>query len=169
MASGDAKAVETFYRRYFDALYAHARRSTGRDESFCLDVVQDAVLRVIRSVRPAATEAQFAAWLRLVVQTTAYDLLRGESRREKRELVMASVSSEIDSAQEHIPDSDWLEWLAGQIALMDPQIVRIIDMRFQQRWTLAQIAGKLGLSIGAVDGRLRRAAPGFAPKGGKTR
>src|SRR5262245_41491413 len=48
LAAGNEDAVETFYRRYFDWLYAQARRATRRDESFCLDVVQDAVLRIMR-------------------------------------------------------------------------------------------------------------------------
>jgi len=81
MAAGNEDAVETFYRRYFDWLYAQARRATRRDESFCLDVVQDAVLRIVRTVRCVKTEPQFRAWLRLVVQTTAFDRLRSERRR----------------------------------------------------------------------------------------
>ena len=92
LAAGDPAAVEAFYRRYFDMLYSQARRATGRDEAFCLDVVQESVLRVIRSVRAAHSEAQFNAWLNLVVRTAAYDLLRGESRRRKRERVMANCA-----------------------------------------------------------------------------
>ena len=80
MASGDRSAVETFYRRYFDLLYAEARRATRRDEAFCLDVVQEGVLRIIRSVRRVASEAQLATWLRLVIRTTAFDMLRNEAR-----------------------------------------------------------------------------------------
>ena len=48
-------------------------------------------------------------------------------------------------------------WLAEQLATLDPALVRLIDLRYQQRWTLARIAGAMGLSIGTVDGRLRRA------------
>ena len=35
--------------------------------------------------------------------------------------------------------------------------MEIIELRFHNRWTLARIAGKLGISIGTLDGRLRRA------------
>src|SRR3954464_2660020 len=48
LAAGDRAAVEAFYRRYFELLFRAARRAAGRDEAFCLDVVQEAVLRVIR-------------------------------------------------------------------------------------------------------------------------
>jgi RNA polymerase sigma-70 factor (ECF subfamily) len=157
MAAGDTRAVEAFYRQYFDDLYALARRFTGRDESFCLDVVQESVLRVIRSVQPAHTEGQFAAWLRLVVQTTAYDLLRSESRRQRRELTVAAAGAGREARDHGDVDSERLQWLRSQISSLDPQIIRLIELRFQDRWTLARIGEMLGLSTGAVDGRLRRA------------
>ena len=50
IASGDTEALASLYREHFDSLYGQARRITGRDESFCLDVVQDAFMRVIRSI-----------------------------------------------------------------------------------------------------------------------
>ena len=68
MAAGDEQAIETFYRAYFAWLYQKARHATGRDEAFCLDVVQEAVLRILRCVRPVEGEGPFRAWLRLVVQ-----------------------------------------------------------------------------------------------------
>lgn len=158
LAAGEAAVVESFYRRYFDTFYSHARRATRRDEAFCLDVVQESVLRVLRAVRPAHTEAQFSAWLRLVVQTTAYDMLRSESRRRKRELAMVPAAAEaIDGSDEATDDQDRLQWLETRIAAMDRQIVDMIDMRFKRRWTLARIAEALGLTIGTIDGRLRRA------------
>ena len=52
---------------------------------------------------------------------------------------------------------DRLQWLRARIATMDKQIVRMIEMRFERRWTLARIAETLGLTIGTIDGRLRRA------------
>jgi RNA polymerase sigma-70 factor (ECF subfamily) len=124
---------------------------TRRDESFCLDVVQDAVLRVIRTVKPVDCESRFRGWLRLVVQTTAFDLLRSERRRKNREAMAGPVADEVDV------DSLQLDWLEQQISSLDPELVKIIELRFEQNWTLRRIGEKLGLSVGAVDGRLRRA------------
>ena len=98
MAAGDERAIEAFYRAYFAWLYQKARRATGRDEAFCFDVVQEAVLRILRCVKPIEGDRPFRAWLRLVVQSTAYDLLKSESRRTRREAV-AVVHSGGDSPQ----------------------------------------------------------------------
>jgi RNA polymerase sigma factor (sigma-70 family) len=164
LAAGDEAAVDSFYRRYFDLLFRAARRATGRDEAFCLDVVQESVLRVIRSARRTESEAAWTAWLRLVVRTTAYDLLRAESRRQRREKrVGASFKGEAVFQAGHQPcdaaeDRERrLAWLREQIVRLDPQIARAIDLRYNQQWKLARVAAALGLSIGTLDGRLRRA------------
>ena len=157
MSAGDARAVELFYRRYFDLLYAHAARVCGRDESFCLDVVQESMLRIIRSVRPVQSERQLMAWLKLVVKTAAYDLLRGESRRRHREMLVAVGETATEAPEDDAAHEDRLAWLADRIRCMDPKIVRMIELRYQKRWTLSRIAESLGLSVGTVDGRLRRA------------
>ncbi len=153
MSAGDRNAVETFYRRYFDWLHAQARRMSRRDDAFCLDIVQEAILRIVRTIRPVKTERQLRAWLRLVVQTTALDLLRSEKRRQERELVVAGRGEFCPEPSDH----EQHEWLKAQIARFDPQIVRMIELRYEQRWTLGRISKSLGLSIGTIDGRLRRA------------
>jgi RNA polymerase sigma factor (sigma-70 family) len=151
MAGGDPEAVTQFYGEYFDWMYTQARLATARDESFCLDVVQEAILRVIRSIKPVDNDARLRAWLRLVVQTTALDLLRKERRSKAREISRAT--SEVVVPE---PVDEQTAWLTGALAGLDPQIVRMIEMRFEQRWTLRRIGQALGVTTSAVDGRLRR-------------
>jgi RNA polymerase sigma-70 factor (ECF subfamily) len=160
MSAGDERAVEAFYRRYFAWLYSQARRACRRDEAFCLDVVQDSVLRIIRNIRPVDTENELLAWLRLVVRATACDLLRSERRRQRRETeVVASQSAIANSGNsaDESRDEDQRAWLRRKIAQFDPQLVLILDLRYQKSLTLGRIAEMLGLSLGTIDGRLRRA------------
>jgi RNA polymerase sigma-70 factor (ECF subfamily) len=151
MSRGEAAAIESFYRGYFDRMYAEVRRATGRDEAFCLDVVHEAVLRVIRNIRRVESEAQLAAWLKLVIRTTAYDLMRSERRRRVRE------ESAVGNQCCELVDPEQLEWLRGKLREVDPRIAELIELRFERGWTLARIAGRLGLTTATVDGRLRRA------------
>jgi RNA polymerase sigma factor (sigma-70 family) len=157
MAAGDEDAVAAFYRRYFDWLLAQARRASGRDEAFYLDVVQDAVLRIIRAVKPVNCERQLLAWLKIVVQTTAFDLLRQESRRIAREtLAVSSRGESLAAPDDASADETQIAWLRSEISRMDPELVRMIEMRYQKRWTLRRIGEAMGLSTGAIDSRLRR-------------
>ena len=67
------------------------------------------------------------------------------------------------SANDETTDEERMRWLRTKIAAMDEQIVRIIEMRFERRWTLARIAQAFGLTIGTIDGRLRRALADLRP------
>ena len=126
IASGDPEAFARFYDAWFDKALVEARRSTGRDDEFCLDVVQDAMMRVIRSIRPLESEAALHRWMRVVVRSCACDRLRSDIR------------------------------LHEQLEQLDDRDVHLLVMRHRFGWTLHRIGRALGVSHGAVDRRLRR-------------
>lgn len=150
MARGDRAAIEAFYRRYFDWMYRVAQQSTRRDEAFCLDVVHDAVLRIVRTIRKMDSQAHLENWLRVVVKTCAFDRLRSDLRRQQRE------ESHVAATRQQ---SDGLELaeLRDALAQLDPAIVQIIELRFNQGLTLSRLANLFQTTTGAIDGRLRRA------------
>jgi RNA polymerase sigma factor (sigma-70 family) len=140
--------------------------------------VQDAVLRIVRTVQPVTGgEGQLVAWLRLVVRSVAYDLLRREQRRARRERPApprpaggpagggagregASPASE-PAAAPHAGNgaevAEQVAWLREQLSRLDPGLVEVIELRYRHDWTLAAIGARLGVSAGTIDGRLRRA------------
>src|SRR5688572_24902887 len=75
IARGDRAAFGEFYEAWFDRCYAMARGMSGRDESACLDIVQEAMLRVVRRMRPLPDAAALEAWMRRVVRSAAVDSL----------------------------------------------------------------------------------------------
>lgn len=153
IASGNTEAFTRLFRTRFDEMYTYARRTTGRDESFCLDVVQDAMLRVIRSIKPMETETHLRTWLRVVVQTCAYDRLRREARRRRWERAAAEIP-EVNTGGKDLDAR--LEWLRAELASLDDPNVRLLVMRYRLGWTLQRIGEAVGLKPGAVDGRVRR-------------
>ena len=154
MAAGDARAIEAFYRRYFSAMLGMARAavpSRRRDEAFALDVVHDAMLRIVRCIRQMEGEAHLLNWTRLVVQSCALDRLRQEQRRLRRERSLTPPTRDGDSFTEQAA------WLIEQISLLEPTLARMMRLRFVDGWTLARIAALAGTTTGQVDGQLRRA------------
>jgi RNA polymerase sigma factor (sigma-70 family) len=161
IASGDTEAFARFYRARFDAMYTDAVAATGRDEAFCLDVVQDAMMKIIRRMKPMATEDDLRRWLRAVVQSCAYDRLRSESRRRRREAVALQQDADTRLARDHGDLRQRLQWLEQQLRTCDDVSVRMLLMRHRFGWTLQQIGAALGIKPGAVDGRLRRLVGGL--------
>jgi RNA polymerase sigma factor (sigma-70 family) len=154
MAAGDAAAIEAFYRSYFDQLLvmaASSLRMKRYDEARCLDVVHDAMLRIVRCVRPMQTEAHLLNWCRLVVQSCSLDRLRRDQRRARREEAALRNAGDNEDASEQIA------WLDLQIASLDPALAKIIHLRFVDGWTLSRISALLNTTTGKIDGQLRRA------------
>jgi RNA polymerase sigma factor (sigma-70 family) len=120
--------------------------------SFCLDVIQEAMMRVIRSVRPMDSEAALWSWLRAVIRSCALDRLRREAQRRKRE--RAGETAAPAAAPDDLAER--LAWLRRELAEMNEREAALLTMRHRFGWTLRQVSDAVGLNPGAVDGRLRR-------------
>jgi len=153
ISRGDRAALAALYEVWFDRCYALARTLTGRDESFCLDVVQDAMLRVIRSIKPLSTQSDLSAWMTRVVHTAALDLLRRESRRLKRE----SARTEAGSSPSTAATEDRIAWVLAQLNELSPADRSLIGLRLGQGRTLEAVGAAAGMTGDAVHGRIRRA------------
>ncbi|MFO0875168.1 MAG: sigma-70 family RNA polymerase sigma factor [Phycisphaerales bacterium] len=90
--AGEPAPLAELYRDRFAWALAVARRRSGRDESFCLDAVQETFLRVVRSLPAIETEAQLEAWLARTIESCVLDALRSEQRRARREARRAGVA-----------------------------------------------------------------------------
>ncbi len=152
IASGDTEGFAQFFGLWFEWMRREAARATGRDEAFCLDVVQDSMMRVIRSMKPMPTDDDLRRWLGVVVRSCAYDRLRREARARDRQRRAAPGPT-----PEHDPELDGrIHWLEHQLQSMGSFNTELLLMRYRFGWTLQQIANTVGLKPGAVDGRLRR-------------
>lgn len=159
IAAGDGAAFARLYEARFDMMYAAAHRFTGQSEHDCLDVVQDAMLRVIRAARVLDDWPSLDAWLRCVVRSVAYDHLRRERRRRARERAVSERRAEHAT---HTPDAtdpalaERLAWLRAELTNADPDAARLLSLRFRAGMTLERIGETLGVGPGAADGRIRR-------------
>ncbi len=151
IASGDTEAFARFFNEWFEWMRRESTRLSGRDDAFCADVVQDSLMRVIRSLKPMDAEDGLRRWLRVVVRSCVYDRLRAEARRRARDHAAGTPSRQ--------PDADLqgrIRWLEQQLRSVGNANAELLIMRFRFGWTLQQIGNTLGLKPGAVDGRLRR-------------
>lgn len=150
VSRGDRAAAEELCRGWFDGVYRMARAATRRDESFCLDVVQDVMMRVVKSMKPLGGERELKAWMGKATISCAIDALRRERRRAGRERAVATGraegAAEIDER---------IEWLRGELGRMGTEERTLVEMRFRGR-TLEEAGASAGISGDAAHGRLRR-------------
>lgn len=151
IASGDPEAFTSFYRKWFNPMCAEVRRLTGRDESFCLDVVQEVMMNIIRAAPPVDDESALRAWLTVVVRRCALDRLRAEKRRMQREHRRGTT------VVARTPDTDdLLASLQSELRELDPDRFSLLRFKLGLDWTLERIGSLVGLKAGAVDGRIGR-------------
>jgi len=154
MREGDESAFTIFHERYGASMYAMARRMTGRDEATCLDITQDALLRIIRSMRVFEEEPLLRAWIARVVRSAAYDHLRSERRRAQRE---RAHEKESNASPDPIEQAETLDRLREELRVIDRLSADALDLRVRAGWSLRRIGERLSLTPSAVDGRVRRA------------
>lgn len=154
IAKGDASAFACFYDAWFDRLHGMARSATGRDESFCLDVVQEAMIKIMRSMKRFENEEALGAWLRIIVLRCALDRLRADRRRAAREAGHARTRSGRQDVEREMDDR--LAWLSDRLAELGPDRTLLLAMRYRLGATLEHIGRLVGLGPGAVDGRINR-------------
>jgi RNA polymerase sigma factor (sigma-70 family) len=149
IAAGSSTALAALYEAKFDLLVATVRRRTGRDESFVLDCVQDAMLRVARHLRDVDSMDSLDAFLRKAVLGAALDRLRSEHARAERERSTAR-------GEETTRDGAIERMLEAELASLEADDRSLLRLRFARGLTLEQLARHLGLAPKAVDSRLRR-------------
>lgn len=152
VSRGDGAAFGVLYERWFGRAYSAAVRLTGRDEAFCLDVVQEAMVRAARRMPPLADEAALGAWLCRVVHRAALDQLRAERRRVARERA-ASRGERVEAD----PDLDArIAWIRRRIDELSAEDGALLAARYGRGRTLEQAGGEHGLTGDSAHGRLRR-------------
>ncbi len=151
VASGDTEAFTRFFNEWFDWMGREAARLSGRDDAFCADIVQDSMMRVIRSLKPLDDADDLRRWLRVVVRSCVYDRLRADARRRSRDRAAAAASRQPDAELQ-----GRIRWLERELQSIGDANTDLLLMRYRFGWTLQQIGAAVGLKTGAVDGRLRR-------------
>jgi RNA polymerase sigma-70 factor (ECF subfamily) len=160
----DILTFEEALAAHLDALYSTALRLTC-DPSLAEDLVQDAVLKAYRSFRDLRSRERFRSWLFTILVNTARNQARDASRRvpivdvdldtllEDPLLADGDASSpESILLRECLPED--LE--AGLQALPEP-FLRVLWLADVEEFTIAEVAGILGIPPGTAASRLHRA------------
>lgn len=155
IGAGDRAALSAFYETWFDRAFSMATRFTGRDEAFCLDVAQEAMLRAAGSIPALATWVDVERWVARVVYTSALDQLKAQRRRAVRERAAAG-SEKWSSPQASAELRDELAQLLARVSALSEEDSQALGLRYGRGLTHRASASASGGTIGALHGRVRR-------------
>lgn len=159
---GDRAAFSLFYSLVATPIFDATKALTRRDEQFCLDVLQETLMRAISSIPSLSSMHALHAWTLRTAHSIAIDLLRKEWRALKRDRTAARPELHTHLHAPH----DELAWLTQQLAALDPATELWLRQHLGHESSLDSLAqrhasdpqpGAPLLTRDAIYGRIRRA------------
>ncbi|MEO5957530.1 MAG: sigma factor [Opitutaceae bacterium] len=91
----DEAAFAELVRRHLDGVYSIARRRVGGDAHLAEDVAQQVFLELARKAKRLAAHPVLAGWLFTTTRNAAANVVRGERRREARDVLPAHLCGDV--------------------------------------------------------------------------
>ena len=171
-AAGEEPALEAFYQRHVDGLYAFVLYRVGRDATIAEDVVQDTFLDVL--ARPEAYDPRrgsMRAWLCTASRNVIRTHLRAHRRADELGRTWDRIDatlSQVFAALETTPLSDEVlaredtrELVNMTIANLPDQYRHVLECKYIRGESLRDLAGDLSVSEDAAKSLLARARRAF--------
>ncbi len=148
----DTACFEAFFRDHYPVVVRLAQSVIG-DFQRAQDVAQEVFLAAYR--RFPGEYGQAAGWVRVAAVHTALNVIRGERRRDRRQLLVQSVGS-VPSAEDTVIDQEARAAVRRVLARLPRRSAAVLIMR-HGGMSYVEIAEGLGVKIGHVGTLLRRA------------
>ena len=114
------------------------------------DIVHDTFIKLIQNYSQlrSRSDGQLERWMMAVARNASLDVLRKEGRETELEAQAWEPAVPADQGE--------FEALVALIRSMPEDYRRVLELKFLAEWSLADIAGELGLTEGAVKSRVFR-------------
>ena len=122
---------------------------TRGHEDSAREALQSAMVRVVKHVRRCESEQTFWSWLTVLARTALVDQ---ERKRSRYNAALDRFAHEDSSAAE----THLLECLRQSVATLQPDELAMIEKKYFEQQSIAQIASAMGITEKAVESRLVR-------------
>lgn len=154
---GDPDAFEEIVRLTHSDMFGLAYRLLGNEDD-ARDVLQDAYLRVYRSLKKFRGDAQFSTWMYRIVANTAYTYMRKRQKHRAERLDgIEEPESESVRPEDASTNTDLRERLKQCLLALPPDQRVVVVMKDIYDLPHEDIAKELGISVTAAKVRLHRA------------
>jgi RNA polymerase sigma-70 factor, ECF subfamily len=155
--AGDAAAWDALFRRYQLPLYVYIFELV-RDEQTSRDIVQETFLNAVRHLGSLREDAKFGSWLFGIAHQKCIQRWRKQAREEMLRDEFANAPLQFETAPDDllIRDEQEAEFMKLLNELPPPQR-SVLLLHFVEDFSLEEIAGVTGVSLGTVKSRLHYA------------
>src|SRR6185312_191604 len=155
--AGNAAAWDALFRRYQLPLYVYIFELV-RDEQTSLDLVQETFINAARHLGSLRDDAKFGSWLFGIAHQKCIQRWRRQAREEMLRDEFAGAPLEFETAPDDLlireeQEAEFMRWLNQ---LPPPQRSALL-LHYVEEFSLEEIAGITGVSLGTVKSRLHYA------------
>lgn len=159
-AGGDAAAFNELLGMHEKRMYAVALRMCNNAED-AQDCLQEAMLRIFRSISGFKAESSFSTWVYRITVNTCLDELRRRKNRPNTSLdglldTGWSPSDEDDTPDRHAARRQTRENLRRLIRELPEDMRAAVVLRDIEGYSYDEIAEILGANVGTVKSRISR-------------
>lgn len=145
---GDARAFDELMSRWQERLWRHAVRLTG-DTDAAWDILQETMLAISGGLGRLVEPAAFPGWAYRIATNRCRALFRrNRSRRQSLEAYLESQPVEI------APDAAAALDLQAALKKLSHAQQTLVSLRYEEGFSVGEIAGILGIQPGTVKSRL---------------
>jgi len=156
--AGDTASFEALFERHYDMVYGVTFRLLG-NRGDAEDLAQEVFLKLYR--RPLRRAENVAGWLYRVALNTAYNALKAEQRRLRRERVTALDDTEApDPPHVEVARRETRRQVQQVLARMPRRTAQMLVLR-EMGFSYREIAGVVDVAPGSVGKLLERARKAF--------
>jgi RNA polymerase sigma-70 factor (ECF subfamily) len=155
--AGNAAAWDALFRRYQLPLYVYIFELV-RDEQTSLDLVQETFINAARHIGSLREDGKFGSWLFGIAHQKCIQRWRKQAREEMLRDEFANAPIEFETAPDDllIREEQEAEFMRLLNQLPPPQR-SVLLLHFVEEFSLEEIAGITGVSVGTVKSRLHYA------------
>jgi len=156
--SGDKAAYVELVTPFRERLIRKAK-SMVKDEDDAEDIVQDAFISGYRSIHKFRADSGIYTWLYRIVVNRAKDLLTKKKKNPEKPITEQEQQfvDERQSYEKKLELSEESSYLIDKINLLDEIYRQVIELRYFEEMSYAEIAQVLGCNQGTVKSRLFKA------------
>lgn len=154
LARGDEAAFREFHAAYAGRLLRYSLTVTHGQVSLAEEALQLALVRIAGKVRTFREEDAFWAWLARVVRSCIIDCARRQARysavldRLREQPTGCQSTAEVESA--------FSEHLEAALANLDPADRELLNSKYNDGKSTADLAARAGCTPKAIESRLAR-------------
>ena len=159
-SGGDPEAFNRLMERHERRMYAVALRMCANRED-AQDCLQEAMLRVYRSIGGFKGEASFSTWVYRITMNTCLDELRRRKNKQSSSLDDLldegwAPADDRSSPEKHAVRAETARALRQTIQELPEDMRAAVVLRDIQGYTYEEIAGILETNVGTIKSRISR-------------